>query len=304
MKARVDFQTGSGRNYYSFELTANNNDELMIWNEMLGYQRKGTKDYFHVDLNNDGGKESYFSVIQPGDHVLGMTDAQIKTASVIGRFLRKFQAYQFHDTTPEARIRQSTEPHLNLFLGNNGGNLAGWLHRLFHMKNSQSYSMIESTVRHAFPDFGGFDLIEDPLNGKTQFLWHHRHHEGLFRATHLSDGTIRFIALCALFLQPIEFIPDVLLIDEPELGLHPTALLILASMARNVVAQGKQVILTTQSPKLLSQFDPKNVVVVERENEASTFKSVSDMGIPLEEWLEKYDGLGSLWEMNLLGGTP
>lgn len=303
IKARLDFETGSGRNFYSFELSPNTNDEFVIWNEKVGYQQDGSEGYFVVDLPSDAGRESFYSVHKHGEPFQGFSQVQLRTADVIGAFLKEFQSFQFHDTTPEARIRQSSEPHLNRFLGNNGANLAAWLLRL-QVTHPNSFAMIEATVRRAFPDFGRFELTEDPLNGKIQFLWQHRRSEGTFRASQFSDGTLRFIALCALFLQPIELMPDVILVDEPELGLHPTALQILSGMAQSVVAQGKQVILTTQSPAFLSTFAPENVVVVERDGECSVFRSMMDKTEELQEWLVNFESLGALWEMNLLGGKP
>lgn len=303
MKVRIDFQTGSGRNWYGFELSANNNNEFAIWNEKLGFQRKGTDGYFEVDLQNDGGRESYFSIVKPGERVLGLTPTQTKTATVIGGFLRKFQAYQFHDTTPLARIRQSSESHLDRFLASDAGNLATWLYRL-QRTHPASFLRIESTVRDVFPDFGGFDLDEDPFNGKIRFQWHHAGRDEIFKASQFSDGTLRFIALCALLLQPFELMPHVVLVDEPELGLHPAALEVFAALAQGIVALGKQVIITTQSPSLLSRFSAENIVVVERESESTVFRSMANRKADLAPWLEKFDSLGQLWEMNLLGGQP
>lgn len=285
---------------YAFSLRPSQLDELLIDEERVyppNLERGPGARLIPI-----AGRESMFSTYHSWTQRDEKNDA-MQSLRNVWQALQSVRLFQFHDTTPEARIRQSSEPHLNKFLEGNGANLAAWLHRL-RTTHPNSFAMIEATVRRAFPDFGRFELTEDPLNGKIQFLWQHRRSEGTFRASQFSDGTIRFIALCALFLQPIELMPDVILVDEPELGLHPTALQILSGMAQSVVAQGKQVILTTQSPAFLSTFAPENVVVVERDGECSVFRSMKDKTEELQEWLVNFESLGALWEMNLLGGKP
>lgn len=304
IRARIEFETGKGRNFYEFALVPTMNDELVFDSERVGFQQKKTDGFYEVDLTPGAGRESAFldAMDNHGNSRL-LNASQERTVKVIHSLLRECQPYQFHDTTPLARIRQASEPHLDHFLDTNGRNLATWLFRLQRTAPLE-FKRIEATVKRVFPDFGSFEIDEDPSNGKIRLGWCHSDHETRFRASHFSDGTLRFIALCALFLQPLDLMPDVILIDEPELGLHPKALTVLAAMMRSVVAQGKQVIVTTQSSSFLSEFDTASVVVVEREGEATVFKPVSDLGIPIEEWLEQYESLGALWEMNLLGGRP
>jgi len=303
LNAKIQFETGKGRNFYEFSLKANNELGLFVDREVVGFQKTGTENFFQVPLDSNLGWESKLSGIRKASPFPGLTPVQQKTCAVIATLLRECQAYQFHDTTPFSKIRTPSGDHLNRFLHAHGGNLPTWLHRLGHT-HPDNLAFIERTIGEVFPDFGGFILEVDPVTHSIPLLWKHRATGEIFAAHHLSDGTIRFIALCSLLLQPIELMPDIVLIDEPELGLHPTALQILAAMAQSAVAQGKQVIMTTQSPSFLSCFTPKDVVVVESENGCSVFRSMKDREEDLAQWLEKFEKLGTLWEMNILGGQP
>lgn len=122
----------------------------------------------------------------------------------------------------------------------------------------------------------------------------------LFGPHALSDGTLRFICLATLFLQPPEQLPATIVLDEPELGLHPYAIALLADMVRSA-AQHTQVILATQSVTLVNQFEPEDILVVDRIQGKSAFRRLGKE--EMASWLEDY-GLGDLWEKNLLGGRP
>ena len=116
----------------------------------------------------------------------------------------------------------------------------------------------------------------------------------------MSDGTLRFIALATLFLQPDTYRSNVILLDEPELGLHPYAITILASIIKSA-SKANQVIISTQSPILLDHFNPEDILVADRINESTHFSRLDPER--LSKWLEDYS-LGQLWEKNELGGRP
>lgn len=115
-----------------------------------------------------------------------------------------------------------------------------------------------------------------------------------------SDGTLRFICLATLLLQPIELLPDTILIDEPELGLHPYAITMLAEIFKQVAEQ-RQLIVSTQSVELVNELTPEDVIVVDQEDGASTFKRFTQD--ELSGWLDQY-AMGELWKRNILGGRP
>ena len=161
--------------------------------------------------------------------------------------------------------------------------------------------MIRGAIQRVTPFFDDFNL-EPPILIQTQFNFSGgiRNSDKYFDASSLSDGTLRFIGLATLFLQPLEYRPSVILVDEPELGLHPYAITMLASLV-NSVSQETQVILSTQSPLILDQFKPEDVLVAERIEGSTHFTRLETD--KLSSWLDEYS-LGQLWEKNELGGRP
>jgi predicted ATPase len=219
----------------------------------------------------------------------------------VHRALRSWRIYHFHDTTPGARVKQLGLISDNLFLQSDAGNLAAFLFRL-REQYPWHYRRIVETIRQVAPFFGDFVLRPYPLDSTRIALeWQERGSELLFSASSLSDGTLRFICLATLFLQPRELMPALLILDEPELGLHPAAIQLLADLVENVVVEDRQVILATQSVTLVNQFEPEDIVVVERENGRSTVRRCDYQS--LEHWLQDYS-LGELWEKNAIGGRP
>jgi predicted ATPase len=178
-------------------------------------------------------------------------------------------------------------------------------------QNEQNYALIRRTVQRIFPRFNDFALRPNPHNEDTIRLeWREKGSDYRFQPHQLSDGTLRFICLATLLLQPNP--PTTIIVDEPELGLHPRALGVLAGLVRSAAAKS-QVIMTTQSVTLLNQFSPEDVVVIDREEDTdngavgesrakSVFRRLSD-DEELDAWLEDYT-IGELWEMNRIGGRP
>jgi predicted ATPase len=128
--------------------------------------------------------------------------------------------------------------------------------------------------------------------------WREKGHDNLFNAYSLSDGTLRFICLCTLLLQPEP--PNTIIIDEPELGLHPAAIIKLGAMIK-AASVNAQIIISTQSVNLLDQFSAEDIIVVEREGDQTVFKRLSEDN--LQNWLNEYS-IGELWGKNVLGGMP
>ncbi len=141
-----------------------------------------------------------------------------------------------------------------------------------------------------------FDLIPDDI----KLEWRHKRSDQYFDASAFSDGTLRFIALATLFLQPEQYRPSVILVDEPELGLHPYALEVLAALVRQASVT-TQVIVSTQSSLLLDHFQPEDVLVADRVDGGTQLTRLESP--QLAKWLEDYS-LGQLWEKNELGGRP
>ncbi len=211
-----------------------------------------------------------------------------------------FNRYRFQDTGEDSPLKKTNSLHNNRSLTRLGGNLAAFLY-LLRERYRASYETIRRTIQQVAPFFDDFQLAPLALNPETIKLeWLHKNSDQYFDAWGLSDGTLRFIALATLFLQPLELRPSVILVDEPELGLHPSAIGLLASLIRQA-SKETQVIAATQSSLLLDHFDPDDVLVADRVDGATTIERLKPE--PLAEWLKDYS-LGQLWEKGELAGRP
>ena len=219
-------------------------------------------------------------------------------ASYLRNFLKSFTIYHFHDTSLSSPMRRPCNVNDNEKLRHDASNLAAYLYRL-QKTSPQTFNRIENVIRSIAPFFKRFKLRANPAMANTIALeWEENDSDMYLDATNLSDGTLRFIALTTLLLQPE--LPETIIIDEPELGLHPTAINKLAALVRSASSQ-KQVILATQSVNMVSCFSPEDIIVADRKDEQSVFTRLS--GDQLSAWLEDYS-LGDIWEKNIIGGQP
>ncbi len=219
-------------------------------------------------------------------------------ARVFRHLLNNCRVYQFHDTSPEAKVRQYCYVDEDRWLMPDAGNLAAVLYKLKSSEDSKAYHRIVGTIRQIAPYFDDFDL--EPRGREITLNWREIGSDQLFGPHQISDGTLRAMALITLLLQPIGDLPDLIVIDEPELGLHPFAKNILAALMKKA-SHHCQLIVATQSAGLLDGFDPEDIVVVERGESGSMF--VRQDAEKLKDWLGEYT-LGELWEKNVLGGGP
>jgi predicted ATPase len=279
------------RNQYRLTLAPNSADELIISDETAYFWDKSRypeKPYMTPVANN--GKEAGLSKPQKEKQV----EAWVRNS------LASWRVYHFEDTSDSSPMRKTSDIEDNRFLRPDGSNLAAFLYYL-KQKHETYYSLIRGAIQRVTPFFDDFNLEPRKLNIDTiQLQWRHKNSDKYFDASSLSDGTLRFIGLATLFLQPIEYRPSVILVDEPELGLHPYAITMLASLV-NSVSQETQVILSTQSPLILDQFKPEDVLVAERIEGSTHFTRLETD--KLSSWLDEYS-LGQLWEKNELGGRP
>ena len=246
---------------------------------------------------------------KPQDILLGaghkesqLKESKKKTCRVLFYMLSQCRVYQFHDTSPTARIRKKGNIEEASYLLSDAGNLAAFL-RILQKSHSDHYQRTVDTVRLVFPFFGDFVLEPSPDNDKYILLnWREKGRPDYLLGPHqLSDGTLRFMALAALFLQPSSELPSVIIIDEPELGLHPYAITVLAGLVKSVSVE-RQVVLATQSTRLVDEFEPDQIVVLKPDKESGS-KCERLKPDKLSEWLEEYS-LSELWEKNIFGGRP
>lgn len=204
--------------------------------------------------------------------------------------------YHFHDTSIFAPMRRSETIHDHNYLRFDAANIAPYLFYLLNTNNN-TYRQIVETIRLAAPFFGDF-ILQPDMNEKVRLLWKQKGSDYPLKPHHLSDGTLRFICLVTALLQPN--LPYTIIIDEPELGLHPYAISILAELIK-ATSRRIQLVICTQSPTLVDNFEPEDIVVVNRENGASTFRRLDQKD--LSAWLEDYS-LGELWQKNIISGGP
>jgi len=219
-------------------------------------------------------------------------------AGYLQEFLGSFMVYHFHDTSRTSPMRQACDIEDNRYLRHDALNLPAFLYRL-QQTEPRVFALIEQMIRSIAPYFKRFSLAPSPLPpSRISLVWEEQDNDMYLDAHSLSDGTLRFIALTTLLLQPDP--PKTIIIDEPELGLHPAAIEKLAALVR-VASHKTQVIIATQSSSFVSCFEPENIVVVERKEGSTAF--VRPDKERLASWLEDYS-LGELWEKNLIGGKP
>jgi predicted ATPase len=212
--------------------------------------------------------------------------------------LKSWRVYHFHDTSETASVKQLHDISDNRFLRADAGNLAAFL-RVLRRSSPERYKRIRETVRLVAPFFDDF-LLEPAADAASQIQleWKQLNSASSFRAHHLSDGTLRFICLSTLLLQPSP--PSTLIIDEPELGLHPFAISVLAALIHEVSLR-TQLIISTQSSPLLDQFEPEDIIVVERNDGASHFKRLDKES--LDRWLNDYS-LSELVQKDVIESGP
>lgn len=290
IRAELKFESDKGVNCYRFTLADSAGDRLTFTKEEVQF------------LPHDGPPRSPVPLIShPSDNsglceLWAENDPQARHAK---RFLQRCRVFQFHDTSLTSHIRNYTPAAQNRYLYADGGNLSALLLGL-RQEHPQSYEAIRRTLKTVLPWFEDFDLEEEGRRGILLRWRMAGRAEHSFGPEQLSDGSLRIMALVTLLHLPEEMLPDVILVDEPELGLHPVAENIIAGLFKHVSSKC-QVILATQSPTLVDHFSADDLIVVEHENGESSFHRPS--AAQLARWLERYS-LGQVWSKNILGGQP
>ena len=282
----IAFEVFFGQNSYGFVLKPTDDNRLAFQKEYFGYHDK----WENESIVAQGNLESMW---ETGAHTF------------IDRYVipilqkQNWRVYHFHDTGRSARVKQEHNISNSKALLYDAANLAAFLYRL-KRNYRKNYEEIVRTIQLIAPYFA--DFILEPMEGNEEKIvlrWQQKGSEDIFNASQLSDGTLRFICLTTLLLQPHELQPATIVVDEPELGLHPYAITLLAEMVKELPEE-KQIILSTQSVELLNEFDVEDVIVVDRGDNGSEFRRLKEE--ELEAWLEEDYALGDLWKKNILGG--
>jgi predicted ATPase len=288
IQGELNFESPTAYDIYRISLTYATPDRLIITSEEIEWGEKG-KAAQKKALSSDF-KESALT-----------QGSQNQTLQIIRNILSNCKVYQFHDSSSESPIRQSSPVGISTYLQSEGNNLASFLYYLQNTYPS-NYKRIVSYINQIMPQFKDF-YLEPNKKGYVSLKWTDIYpNDYVFLPEQFSDGTIRFIALATLLLQPKKTMPNVIIIDEPELGLHPSAIGQLAAMLKEA-AMHAQVIVATQSPGLIDEFEAKQITVIESDKDKgfSTARKLNEK--ELTDWLENYS-LSDLWNKNVIGGRP
>lgn len=274
-----------GNNAYSFSLMPSDDGTLFISREDSILPNSTV---YNPTFYNENIKESLIK------------DSNTIRDGFLREHLESYKIYHFHDTSASAALRSRTNLNDNRVLREDGGNLPAYLYYLKE-RYPKNFKRIERTIQSVVPFFEKFTLKPLLLDEEKILLeWTEKEHPDIyFNANHLSDGSLRFIALTTLLMQPN--LPKVIIIDEPELGLHPTAINKLAGMIKSAAEKNCQIIISTQSVTLLNNFEAKDVVTVDKEDNQSVFMRLDKK--VLNNWMNDYS-LGELWTKSVIKGQP
>ena len=275
-----------GSNSYGFDLVPTDDNRLIFRQEYFGYHGR----FENTSLVSSGHSESLW-------HKGVSNNLSQYVVPILEQ--QSWRVYHFHDTSRFAPVKTEHNLANDKFLTANASNLAAFLYRLRKNFESSYFEILES-IRLIAPFFDDFELEPNESNPEKIVLkWKQKGCEDIFNASQLSDGTLRFICLATLLLQPVELQPVTIIVDEPELGLQPYAIAVFAEMVKRA-SYRKQIIISTQSVEMLNEFDVEDVVVVNRDQERSVFQRLD--ADELRDWLDNDYSLGELWNKNVLGG--
>ena len=297
LEAEIAMRTDTGLNEYRFTLAYAHPDRLIFTDEAFRYSRDdraGDADWIHL---KSGHSEAGIVEAGQSDGASKPPNPNAKTARTVTYLLRNCAAYQFHNTGAKSNFKKKWDAGDNTFMRSDGGNLPALLYRLEH-EDVRRYELICRHIRRVLPGFDRFEIEE--RYGKVALRWRSRHADKSYGAHLTSDGSLRFFALVTLLNLPVEMLPSVVLLDEPELGLHPKAIALIGDMIR-ALAGRRQVIAATQSPLLVDAFELHEVFVLELQDGRTELHTPD--ADQLKKWLDEFS-VGELWQKNLLGGRP
>ena len=257
-------------------------------------------DYFNNqgDTTKDYQEQWHYAVWDNAVEESHIIDNPKWRAGYLRTFLSSFTVYHFHDTSLTSPMRRESNVNDNAILRHDASNLAAFLYKL-QANAPQHFQLIEGVIRSVAPYFKGFKLRPSELYpDQIRLEWEEKASDAYLDAYSLSDGTLRFIALSTLLLQPQP--PETIIIDEPELGLHPSAINKLSALVKRA-AQKSQVIMATQSVSLVNNFEPEDIIAVDRQGQQTVFNRLKSEA--LTTWMNDYS-MGDIWEKNLIGGQP
>ena len=297
MEAELSLRTDAGRNDYRFVLAHAQPDRFVFAEEAFRSSRQNFPFPTEAQWRPLGVGHEEARIVEAAQ--TGQPDSiNRKTASVVVHLLRNCAVFQFHDTSDSSNFKKTWDVADNSSLRSHGGNLAAVLYRL-EQEDIGRFEQICHHISRILPVFDRFQIEE--RYGKVMLRWKLKGAEETFGAHLTSDGSLRFFALVTLLNLPPEMLPDVILLDEPELGLHPAAIALVGNMVKSLATE-RQVIVATQSPLLVDAFGLDEIVVLELCDERTEFRRLNADDYRI--WLDDNFTTGELWQKNLIGGRP
>lgn len=294
MEAELALRTEAGRNDYRFALAHAHPDRFVFTEEAFRFSATDYPTEARWQHTSSGEPEaSIVGVAQGPPPGVNQT-----TARVIVHLLKSCHVFQFHDTSDTSNFKRRWDVEDNKHLRTDGGNLAAVLYRL-EQEDIERFELISRHVRRVLPVFDRFHV--DESYGKVSLRWKTIGADKSIGAHLTSDGSLRFFALVTLLNLPLEMLPNVLLLDEPELGLHPAAIALVGSMIK-ALAVDRQIIVATQSPLLVDVFDLDEIIVLNLQDGRTTFRRPD--ADEYQRWLDDGFMPGEMWQKNLIGGRP
>lgn len=295
IEAMIDFTFQTGESRYDLKLSHVAGDNMVFAQESLNYKNHNEQQKMTL---LSGSKETALETLSLEKN------SPATIAKNIKKFLSNISIFHFHDTSKNSLIKQARAIEDNSYLKSDGSNLASFLYRLKD-EYPKHYHKIKLIIRQIIPFFDDF-VLNPNKNDYLLLKYKEIGSDMEWGAFRLSDGVLRFMALATLLIQPKETMPPIIMIDEPELGLHPVAIDKLASLLKSA-SRYSQIFIATQSERLLNHFEVENIIVVSREKETgsnryfSEFKKLNEE--ELKTWLAEYS-LSQIWESNMIGGRP
>ena len=281
----ISLELKQDKNFYQLELMESDG-KLMIQNEAVGYDKTPAAfESVNISQYADESKLTEYVGTRSGDY--------------LNEYISQIRKFHFHDTGRRSPFTADSHIVNDAYrMYEHGENLAAILYRIQREK-PMAYRRIIRVVQSVAPYFSDF-YFQPTEADMVRLQWQDKYSSMIYGPTDLADGTIRFIALTVLFMQP--WLPRVIIIDEPELGLHPVAIEKLSGLIKMAAQKGTQVIVATQSAERMRNFEPEDVLTVNQNENGTTINRLNSA--ELAHWLEDYT-LGDLWKQNIMkGGQP
>lgn len=286
IRAEIRLETHAGFNDYRFSLEhLSASDTVMVGGEAYRYSDKTKQSEARWQTIPGSGKEAL------------LPTKTSTTAKTICHLLRQCTTYQFHDTSEKASIRMRWDVTDSVRLRSDGGNLAPVLLSLRenHLKR---YQLIVRQIQRVLPTFK--DFVLEPNYGKVDLRWIGQQSDKVFGAHLTSDGSLRLFCLLTLLNLPPEQLPDVMFFDEPELGLHPHAITLVAETLKRL-AKTRQIFIATQSPYMVDCFELENIIVASATQGETVLRNLPRE--QFQQWLDDEYQISDIWLQQAVGGV-